>query len=186
MLKKLEAEVSQLKPKITKQLWTVIQSGALVCAIIAPVLFKVDSQRPRMTQSVAIREITLPIERKEHLLSSEVLHLPSPLEMQPDSDLHYEFQAKQIRFESRGGTQRSLASIRGSIESWKLARLERLEADGSKIVFDLFENEEREVSSSFVELSEGENVYLVTFLDARRHEKKIRVRIKHFKKSDPS
>lgn len=186
MLKKLEAEVSQLKPKITRQLWTVIQSGALVCAIISPVLFKVDSQRSRMSQSASIREITLPIERKEHLLSSEVLHLPSPLEMSPNTDLHYEFQAKQIRFESRAGNLRSPASLTRGKEGWKLARLERVEGDGSKVVFDLFENEDREVSSSFVELTEGENLYVVTFLDTRRNEKKIRVRIKHFKKSDPS
>ena len=184
MLKRAKSEVSQLKPKITKQLWNVIQSGALICAIVSPVLFRMESPR---RVGAEIREITLPLERADRYLSSEVLHLPSPSDLKSDAELYYEFSAKQIRFESRASVTRVTASL-GQLrsEEWRLVRIERVSPQGIRSASELFESEENGISSSFVELEEGENIYVATFRDSKRVEKRLRLRIKHLRTRVPS
>lgn len=182
VLKKIDSALSSLKPAVTRQLWAIIQSVALICAIVAPVLFKVDESRS-IASHVSVREVSYTPAHKTISLSSEILKLPAPSDAA--GDLHYEFQARQIRFESPTVAQRRPAS---SVSQWKLHRIEKVEKDGQKEALDLFSknSEKHQVSTSFLELSEGENLYWVAFRNQKNLERGYWVRVKHVRKNNPS
>ena len=180
--------------------WLWVQSLALGLSLLVPVLAHVDSAKDEASGDPEVFEKTNLQERDllasvewQHFtapaairMTSRVVSLPLP-ERVPSKGLRIDVDTAQVRFETAGeGEIGFVASRRAPASSglWTLLSIERQPGrEGAEKIRVMPSTESSTLSSTFVELSEGENVFHVTFQNARtRARVSYPVRIVHLRK----
>jgi len=171
------------------RLWLPIQSIALISAIVSPILFKVEEQ-DMFNRGLSERKIIpnlavsyRPV--KPSTITSNILRLPLPIAGDALPSVTVNFQARQLRFEAELSKAQWAPEIRSpaSVPSfakgseWSLEKIEKKLPNGNLEAVELVSGNSAIVGSTYVELSDGENEFVVTFKNLEGEEKSYPVKV---------
>ena len=166
-----------------ERLWSVLQALALLCAGVFPMLVNLFMHHPE--ERIVSRSPATPIPRDT--ITSRVISLPEPGDKVGSAGLQYNSESRQLRFE-RSGHQRSLralASLPEKDTGWHLEAITQKGAHDKWQELSLLKGEqEQAIGSSFIELFEGTNEFMVRFGNAKGEKFSYPVRVQCFSSRD--
>jgi len=164
------------------RVWLPVQALAIVAAVLAPFLFRLNPQS-NLERGLASRGFVSAVRQSAEgpktieNISSFIFRLPRPSEVHQSADFEVTSASRQLRFELAVGPERTLASVDAKPTSWKLSDIRRYEGGRNWSPVEVVGTLEASLlSSPFIELDEGLNRFHVTFKN--RHGEKVEYEVR--------